>query len=45
MANSNSKNVTFIVVLLLVVSFVFGYLFFSNNIDKTIYTDISSFND
>ena len=45
MVNSNFRNVTFIVILLLIVSFVFGYLVLSNNIDKTIYTDISSFND
>ena len=45
MVNSNSRNITFIVILLLIVSFVFGYLILSNNVDKTIYTDISSFND
>ena len=45
MVNSNSRNVTFIVILLLIVSFVFGYLILSNNIDKTIYADISSFSD
>ena len=43
MANLNSKNITFVVVLLLIVSFVFGYLILSNNVDQTIYTDISGF--
>ena len=44
MGTSNSRNLTFIVVLLLIASFVFGYLFFSNDVDGTIYTNVSSFN-
>ncbi len=44
MSNSNSKNITFIVILLLVVSLIFGYLVIFNNDNKTIYTDASRFN-
>ncbi len=44
MNNSNSKNITFIVILLLIVSFLFGYLVIFNNANKTIYTDVSRFN-
>lgn len=44
MNNSNSKNITFIVILLLIVSFLFGYLIIFSNDNKAIYTDVSRFN-
>ena len=40
MSNTNSKNLKFIIFMMLVLFFVFTYMCVYNNYDKTIYTNI-----
>ena len=40
MSGTNSKNFTFIVLLVVLVVFVFSYILISNNINGTMYTDV-----
>ena len=36
----SSKNMTFLIALFIVATFVFAYVLISNNVDETVYTDI-----
>ena len=42
MNGSNSKNVTFLAILIVIVFFVFTYVLISHNVDDMIYTDINN---
>lgn len=42
MDSSNSKNVSYIILLLVVATSIFAYVLLSNNVDGTIQTNIKS---
>ena len=40
MSGTNSKNFTFIILMVVIVVFVFSYIVISNHVNGTMYTDV-----